>query len=57
MKFISFLIDLELICLNISIAIVSTRVNGFNYYHLILIILFNINHLFDDSEVVTSIAI
>ena len=40
-----------------SIAIVSTQLNGFNYWYLTLIFLFNINHLFADSKVVTSIAI
>ena len=48
--------ELELICLHIRIAIVSTQLNGLNYCYLILIILFNINHLFVDSEVVTSFA-
>ena len=42
---------------NSSIAIVSTQLNGFNYCYLTLIILFDINHLIADSEVVTSIAI
>ena len=32
------------------------ELNGFNYCYLILIILFDINHLFTDSELVTSIA-
>ena len=54
---ISFLNELELIYLHASIAIVSTQVNSFNYCYLTLIILFNINHLFADIEVVTSIAI
>ena len=39
-----------------SIAIVSTQLNDFNYFYLTLI-LFNINHLFEDSEVVTTTAI
>ena len=39
------------------IVIVFTQFDGLNLYYLILIILFNINHLFADSEVVTSIAI
>ena len=54
---ISFLNDLEVICLDTRILIVSPLLNGFNYYYLSLIILFNINHLFTHSEVVTSIAI
>ena len=40
-----------------SIAIVSTQLNSYNYYYQTLIILFNINHLFTDSKVVTSIAV
>ena len=47
----------ELICLHTSIAIISPQFNGFNYCYLTPIILFNINHLFADSEVVTSISI
>ena len=54
---ISFLNDLELICLHTTIAIVSPQLKGSNYCYLTLIILFNINNLFADSEVVTSIAI
>ena len=54
---ISFLNELELICLHTSSAIVSTQSNGLNHCYQTLIILFNINHLFTDSEVVTSIAI
>ena len=54
---ISFLNDSELICLHMSIAITSTRLNSFNYCYQTLIILFNINHLIAHSEVVTSIAI
>ena len=54
---ISFLNELELICLHTSIVTVSTQLNGFNYCYLPLIILLNINHLFADSEVVASIAI
>ena len=34
------------------IAIISTELNSFNYYDLTRIILFNINHLIADSEVV-----
>ena len=48
---------LELTCLPISIAIVPTQLNGFNYCYLTLIFLFNINYLLAESEVVTSIAI
>ena len=51
---ISFLNKLELICLYTSI---PTQLNGFNYCYLKLIILFNIDNLLADSEVVTSIAI
>ena len=40
-----------------SIDIVSTQLNGFTYAYLTLIILFNINYLFAESEVITSIAI
>ena len=54
---ISFLNGLEVIFLQTSIAIVSAQLNGCNYCHLTLLILFNINHLFTDIEVVTSIAI
>ena len=49
--------ELGLICLLSSIATASTQLNGFNYCYLTLIILFNINNLFADSEVVTNIAI
>ena len=41
----------------ISIPIVTTQLNGFNYCYLIQIILLNMNHLFAHLEVVTSIAI
>ena len=54
---ISFLNELQLIRLCTSIAIVPTQLNGFNYCHQTLIILFNINHLFAHSKMVTSIAI
>ena len=54
---ISFLNELELICLHSNIAIVSTQLNGFNYCYLALIIQFNVNHLFTDKKVITSIAI
>ena len=53
---ISFLNELELICLHTSIA-VSTQLNGLNYCYLTLISIFNIKHLLAQSEVVTSIAI
>ena len=51
---ISFLNELQLICWYTCIAIISTRLNGFNYCYRTLIILFNVYHLFADSEVVTS---
>ena len=54
---ISFLNELELICLHTSIGIVSTQSNDFNYCYLKQLILFNITHLFAQSEVLTSIAI
>ena len=54
---ISFLNELEQICFHTGIAIVSTELDGLNYCYQALIILFNIDHLFADSEVVTSIAI
>ena len=47
----------ELIYLRTSIAIVSIQLNGFNYCYLTLITQFNIIHLFEDSEVIISIAI
>ena len=53
---ILFLNDSELVCLHTSIAFVSTHLNSFNYCYLTLIILFN-NHLFAESEVVTSVTI
>ena len=46
---ISFLIELNLICLYTSIDIVSTQLNGFSYCYLTFIIPFNINHLFAHS--------
>ena len=54
---ILFLNELELICLPTSIAFVSTQLNGFNYCDLTLIFLYDINHLFAHSEMVSSIAI
>ena len=48
--------EIELICLRASIAIVSAQINGFSYCYLALIIPFDINHLFEHSVVVTSIA-
>ena len=41
---ISFLNELEIIYLHISIAIVFTQLNGFYYIYLTQIILFNTNH-------------
>ena len=54
---ISSLNEFDLICLLASIAIISTLFNGCNYcsLSLTLIGLFNINPLFAESEVVTSI--
>ena len=46
--------ELELIWLHSSIANFSTQLNVFNYSYLTPIILFNINHLFADSDVVAS---
>ena len=57
LSIISLLYESELICLHTSITIVSAYLNCFNYSTLTLIILFNINHLFVHSEVVTDIAI
>ena len=54
---ISFLNELELIYLNTIIGIVSSQLNGFNYFYLTPTILFNINHLFVESYVVTAITI
>ena len=53
---LSFLNELELICLH-TIAIVSTRLTGSKKYYHTLIILFNINNLFTPNEVLSSIAI
>ena len=39
------------------IAIISTQLNGFNNCHQTVLILFNINNLFAQREVVTSTAI
>ena len=44
-------------CIRSRIAIVSPELNGFIYFYLIVIILFNMNHLFIYCEVLTSIAI
>ena len=49
--------ELGLIYLQTSIGIVSIQLDGFNHFYLTQIILFNINHLFTDSEVITHIAI
>ena len=54
---ISFLKEFKLICLHTTVATVSTQLNGFNYFYLKLIILFNINNLFAHSEVDTTFAI
>ena len=54
---ISFLNELEVICKYTSIAIVSTKLNGFNDWYLTMIILFNIKHLFAHREVVRRITI
>ena len=53
---ILFLNELEQICLHTWIAIVFTQLNGFNNWYTILIIQFNINHLFAHSKMVPSIA-
>ena len=45
---ISFFNESELICLHICIAF-FLQLNGFNYYHLTLIIRFNITHSFTPS--------
>ena len=50
---IYYLNETKLICLPISIAI-ALQLNGCNYYNLILIILFNINYLFENNVVVSS---
>ena len=57
LSIISFLNELELIHLHVSIAMVSTPLNDFNYFYPTQVIQFNINQLFADSEVVTIIAI
>ena len=54
---ISLLNELELICLHRSNAIVSMQLNSFNYCYRIIINLFNINHLFAHSEIVSRIDI
>ena len=54
---ISFLKEFVLIYSHTTIAFVSTQLNGFNYWYLTQIILFDINRLFAHSEVVTTIAI
>ena len=50
---VSFLNELQLICLHTCIAVVYTQLNSLNYCYLTLLIIFNNNHLFVDSEVVT----
>ena len=57
LKIISSLNELQLISLHTSMAIVYTRLNGFSYCYLPLIILFKISYWLVHSEVVTSIAI
>ena len=54
MLVISFLNELRM---HSSIAIIFTRLNGFNYCYVTLIILFIINHLFADGDGIISIAI
>ena len=54
---ISFLNKLKLTCLHSIITSVSTQINGFKYFYLSLIILFNINHLFGNSEGVSIIVL
>ena len=50
LRVILFLNELELICLHTCIAIVSTKLNGFNYCNLTLIFLYDINHVFTQSS-------
>ena len=40
----------------LRIAVICTPVNNFKYSYLTVIILFNVNHLFAHSELVSSIA-
>ena len=56
-RIVSFLNVLELICLHISIVMISTQLNDLNYCYLSLIILFDMNLLFSHSELVTIIVI
>ena len=49
---ISFLNELELICLHISIAAIFTLIKGCNYYYKTQIIQFDIYHLWADPAVV-----
>ena len=53
----NFILKLELISLHTKTATVSTYLNGFNFCNVTIVILFNINHLFGHSEVVTYIAV
>ena len=46
---ICFLNEFELICLHISITIISTQLNGFKYCYVSLTIPLNISHLFTHS--------
>ena len=53
---ISFLNELERICLHNIIVVLSTQLNGFNYNYRSLIIQFKISCFFVDSEVAASTA-
>ena len=44
-------------CLHTSIDIIFIQLNGFIYRYVSLMIIFDINFLFADSEVITCIAI
>ena len=57
MRLSEILFLIEEIRLHKGIGIVSTQLDGFNYCYLTIKFLFNINHLFIHSEVVTNIAI
>ena len=54
---ISLLNESEQIFLLTSFVIIHTQLNDFNNCYQTIMILFNINHLFADTEVVTSIVI
>ena len=51
----NFIFKSDLICLLTCIAIASTQLSGLDYCYLTLLILFNIYHLFADSEMDKSI--